>query len=122
MCCSNDCLEKVCCSLEVKAQFFSIWTIVHGVIFLGASIYFFVGAINCPLYGPILLLIGAIVHLAGGLCLLFGYGTDMRYLFLAGIILSSIMPYILLPSIYLPVIQIIFTITSCIYYKKEMPK
>ncbi|KRF78507.1 uncharacterized protein Dvir_GJ25988 [Drosophila virilis] len=120
MCCSNDCLENGCCPLDTKALFFGIWTLTHGIFFLVLSIYYFIDPTDCPLYAAIISFMLALVHTVAGILLILGYWKNKGCPFLCGIFMSSIIPYLCLLTIYLPVIQIIFTLTSCMYYRKEM--
>ncbi|KRF78505.1 uncharacterized protein Dvir_GJ27105 [Drosophila virilis] len=120
--CPEDCFDDCCCSLWSKAYFFSIWTLIHGIIFtiamLGYIAYLY--AEDIFLYIGAGLLIIALVHLIAGILLLVGFLKNKRTMFLVGIILSSILPFVFVGLIYLPIIQVIFIIIACRYYKMKM--
>ncbi|KRF79215.1 uncharacterized protein Dvir_GJ25871 [Drosophila virilis] len=115
LCESCECMDNLCCSLKAKAMFFSIWTLVNGVISILVGIFLKAEtSVICLCYALIVL------HILAGILLLLGVLKHWAKIFLAGIILSSFLPYMFLFLPYLAVVQVIFTITSCRYYMLQL--
>ncbi|XP_064547819.1 uncharacterized protein LOC135434936 [Drosophila montana] len=120
--CPEDCFDDCCCSLWAKAYFFCIWTLVHGIIFtlIFCGLIAFTLAEDLYLWIGVGLLIIALIHLIAGILLLVGFLKNIRVLFLVGIILSCILPFVFVALIYLPIMQVLFVIIACRYYKIKM--
>ncbi|XP_032595368.1 uncharacterized protein LOC116805714 [Drosophila grimshawi] len=117
MCESAQCLDEVCCSLRVKAIFLGVWTLVHGILF---GVVSGITSSEVDATAFVAFVIICFLHTIAGILLLLGVFKSMPNIFLAGIITSSFLPYFLFQLIYLPIVQIIFTITACRYYKKVL--
>ncbi|XP_034475094.1 uncharacterized protein LOC117782195 [Drosophila innubila] len=113
MCKLQD-LDVMCCSLRGKSIFLAWWTLAHAILLLIANTALFVIG-NFKMIIIVSSTIYVILHMLGAIFLFVGVYKEIPCLFLFGIILSSIVPYACLITIYLPIVQIIFTITSCRY-------
>ncbi|XP_017865066.1 PREDICTED: uncharacterized protein LOC108615235 [Drosophila arizonae] len=122
------------CDLAGKVRFFCIWTMVTAVVFgllcgLILSIYtskvfvslmsiFYAKELRHVFVATLVLLVLNCVHLLAGVVMFVGFAQDISWLFLAGLVLSSICPYfeffLLIPT----AIQIAYTFYSCLYYKQ----
>ncbi|XP_030557300.1 uncharacterized protein LOC115760206 [Drosophila novamexicana] len=116
-CDSCECMDYVCCTPRGKAVFFSLWTIVNSAI----AIAFLSYAEGSAWYMYISYAVTAL-HVLGGILLLLGVLRHWAKCFLTGIIISSFFPYWFIYLIYLAVVQLIFTITSCRYYSTVLKK
>ncbi|XP_034475093.1 uncharacterized protein LOC117782194 [Drosophila innubila] len=116
--CKSDCacMDDMCCSLRGKSIFLACWTLAHTIVLIITTFLSFCTGIENP-YVLANTIIITITHMLGSIFLFVGIYKEKAWALLLGIIFSSIMPYLNLILIYLPTVQIIFTITSCRYYK-----
>ncbi|KAM8716772.1 hypothetical protein ACLKA7_003615 [Drosophila subpalustris] len=118
MCNDFDKLDDICCPLREKSIFLASWTLAHAIILIHFVFFYSTRTAGDNLvlnlsYSVIMM----VAHVLGTIFLFVGIYKEHAFIFLLGIIFSSIYPYLQFFMIYLPAVQIIFTITSCKYYK-----
>ncbi|XP_060645047.1 uncharacterized protein LOC132783716 [Drosophila nasuta] len=117
--CNWDCFDNLCCSPREKSIFLAAWTLAH-------AIHLIVGCwpvirIDDGLYivFVVFIVVMALSHVAGTILLFIGIYKEKAMILKIGVIISSIYPYFHFFTIYLPVVQILFTIVV-IRYSKEL--
>ncbi|XP_051857947.1 uncharacterized protein LOC127565032 [Drosophila albomicans] len=116
--CNWDCFDNLCCSPREKSIFLAAWTLAHAihliagcwpVIDIDDTFY-----IVCVTFIVVMVL----CHVAGTILLFIGIYKERAMILTIGVILSSIYPYCHFFTIYLPVVQILFTIVVLRYCKE----
>ncbi|KAH8419271.1 hypothetical protein KR222_002064 [Zaprionus bogoriensis] len=114
MCCHDEPGEECCCSPRDKAIFFACWTAAHVlyiISMIGASSF------SGEFVLQILEYLTVLFHLAGTVFLFTGIYAEQATPFFLGIVFSSVYPYVLFYTLYLPIVQVVFTYSSCQYYQ-----
>ncbi|XP_062142672.1 uncharacterized protein LOC133850565 isoform X2 [Drosophila sulfurigaster albostrigata] len=109
-------------TLRRQAIFFSIWTIVHGVVLLIilGTLSIIQWDIEKLKYKRIyhLMLVGlSMVHFMSGILMLIGVLKSLKYIYIPGFILSFVMPIVTVNSVlvYMIILQFLFTVLACRY-------
>ncbi|XP_043864572.1 uncharacterized protein LOC26527388 isoform X3 [Drosophila mojavensis] len=100
------CLDHCSCPLQVKVQFLVFWTILHAIIGI-LALFLYPFHFQEEFKWPLLIVL--VVHL-----------ISERHMFIFGLISSCIMPVFYVYLVYLPIVQIVFTIAGCRFYKLGM--
>ncbi|TDG42549.1 hypothetical protein AWZ03_011029 [Drosophila navojoa] len=109
------------CTLEAKVLFFCIWIIVTGLVsalIIGSLIPLVIEQKQEYLWFYITLVVLAVVEMVAGSCMTLAYYKKIAWLFMVGLVLSSLYPYCAFAFVVPLVIHIIFTIFACQYYIK----
>ncbi|XP_062142650.1 uncharacterized protein LOC133850541 [Drosophila sulfurigaster albostrigata] len=116
--CNWDCFDNLCCSPREKSIFLAAWTLAHAIHLIAGS--WPVLRINDTIYCVFVIFIVVMVvcHVAGTILLFIGIYLEKAMILKIGVIISSIYPYFHFFTIYLPVVQILFTIVVLRYCKQ----
>ncbi|KRG02747.1 uncharacterized protein LOC26527388 isoform X2 [Drosophila mojavensis] len=111
------CLDHCSCPLQVKVQFLVFWTILHAIIGI-LALFLYPFHFQEEFKWPLLIVL--VVHLISGIMMFISLIYQERHMFIFGLISSCIMPVFYVYLVYLPIVQIVFTIAGCRFYKLGM--